>query len=52
MDQSIGCASAMGLGVAQNTPRPIVVLDGDALLGRAPLNPSVAPAERWRCTPR
>jgi phosphonopyruvate decarboxylase len=26
---SMGCASAMGLGVALNTHRPIVVLDGD-----------------------
>jgi phosphonopyruvate decarboxylase len=26
---SMGCASAMGLGVALNTPRPVVVLDGD-----------------------
>jgi phosphonopyruvate decarboxylase len=26
---SMGCASAMGLGVALHTPRPVVVLDGD-----------------------
>ena len=26
---SMGCASAMGLGVALNTQRPVVVLDGD-----------------------
>ena len=26
---SMGCASAMGLGVALNTARPVVVLDGD-----------------------
>jgi phosphonopyruvate decarboxylase len=26
---SMGCASAMGLGVALNTPRPVAVLDGD-----------------------
>ena len=26
---SMGCASAMGLGVALNTERPVVVLDGD-----------------------
>jgi phosphonopyruvate decarboxylase len=26
---SMGCASAMGLGVALNTPRPVIVLDGD-----------------------
>ncbi|MGE4217911.1 MAG: phosphonopyruvate decarboxylase [Alphaproteobacteria bacterium] len=26
---SMGCASAMGLGVALNTPKPVVVLDGD-----------------------
>lgn len=26
---SMGCASAMGLGVALNTDRPVVVLDGD-----------------------
>ncbi|MDH3235378.1 MAG: phosphonopyruvate decarboxylase [Alphaproteobacteria bacterium] len=26
---SMGCASAMGLGVALNTTRPVVVLDGD-----------------------
>ena len=26
---SMGCASAMGLGVALNTPRPVLVLDGD-----------------------
>ncbi len=26
---SMGCASAMGLGVALNTKRPVVVLDGD-----------------------
>ncbi len=26
---SMGCASGMGLGVALNTPRPVVVLDGD-----------------------
>ncbi|WP_030664849.1 phosphonopyruvate decarboxylase, partial [Streptomyces rimosus] len=26
---SMGCASALGLGVALNTPRPVVVLDGD-----------------------
>ena len=26
---SMGCASAMGLGVALNSPRPVLVLDGD-----------------------
>ena len=26
---SMGCASAMGLGIALNTTRPVVVLDGD-----------------------
>jgi phosphonopyruvate decarboxylase len=26
---SMGCASGMGLGVALNTPRPVVVVDGD-----------------------
>jgi phosphonopyruvate decarboxylase len=26
---SMGCAAGMGLGVALNTPRPVVVLDGD-----------------------
>jgi phosphonopyruvate decarboxylase len=26
---SMGCASAMGLGVAANTERPVIVLDGD-----------------------
>ena len=26
---SMGCASAMGLGIALNTARPVVVLDGD-----------------------
>ena len=26
---SMGCASAMGLGIALHTPRPVVVLDGD-----------------------
>ncbi|WP_206502812.1 phosphonopyruvate decarboxylase [Streptomyces chrestomyceticus] len=26
---SMGCAGALGLGVALNTPRPVVVLDGD-----------------------
>jgi phosphonopyruvate decarboxylase len=26
---SMGCASAMGLGVALHTPRPVIVLDGD-----------------------
>ncbi len=26
---SMGCASAMGLGVALNTPKPVIVLDGD-----------------------
>ena len=47
---SIGCASAMGLGVALNVERPVVVLDGDgaALISSAPMPTPVEVAQGFK----